>query len=105
MVAARQAWLPAAAGSLEMVGCWHICCRDPSTADFGLRAAPKFSSVPATITAVRVACTQASFAVSRDKVFNVYLRLELPYLVGGSVSQKFTPPSIHSIGAGRGFRR
>ncbi len=40
LMAARQAWLPAAAGSLEMVGCWHICCREPSTVDVGLRAPP-----------------------------------------------------------------
>lgn len=40
MTAARQAWLPAAAGSLEMAGCWHICCREPRMAVLGLRALP-----------------------------------------------------------------
>ena len=38
LTAARQAWLPAAAGSLEMAGCWHICCREPRMAVLGLRA-------------------------------------------------------------------
>ena len=40
LTAARQAWLPAAAGSLEMAGCWHICCREPRMDVLGLHAFP-----------------------------------------------------------------